>query len=101
MKQEHWDSIALTKGFESITALLHDWYIVQQWSKEAIALELCVDRSTVTRLLEKAGIETRIIVALEISKHEATNLTIGQLARKYHVSLATAWRAKNRAKKES
>lgn len=97
MKDEHWDLIALKEGFDCMEDLLRHWYTYLTKSKEAIADDLGVHRSTVARLLHNYGIATRLRDQLLITREEAVNLTVEQIARKHSVTRSTAWRAKKKA----
>lgn len=97
MKDEHWEMIALTKGFDSIADLLKSWYLELKKSQEEIADELGVHRSTIASLMARLGIDIRPRSTLVISRDEAVNLTTEQIARRYNVPRSTAWRAKRKA----
>lgn len=101
MKDEHWDLIASVAGFESIEDLLKDRYTRQEWSIERIANELGVHRATVKRLMDQFGIPLRDRASLVITREEAINLSTGEIARRYSVTMSTAWRAKKKAKEDS
>jgi transposase len=97
MKTELWDVVAKAYHYDSIKALLVEWYEVQGRSQEAIANELNTSRSTVTRLLQEHEIEVRVKATLEITREEAINLSVAQIARRHLVTKSTAWRAKRKA----
>lgn len=98
MKTELWDIVAKAYGKDSIKALLLEMYCEKHCSQEYIANELNTTRTTITRLFRHYGIEARVREVLEISREEAINLSVAQLARKYSVSKSSAWRAKLKAK---
>lgn len=98
MKETHWDLVARASGYMSFKDLLEDLYNNKRLSIEAIANELTIHRTTVLRRMHEYNIKPRPVEAFSISLHEATNLTVEQIAHKYKVTHSTAWRAKKRAK---
>lgn len=101
MKDTHWDLVAKGSGYTCLRDLLDDWYTHKKLSIEAISNELNVHRTTITRRLQEYGIEVRSAEPFTITKHEALNFTVEQIAQKYKVTHSTAWRAKKRAKERS
>jgi len=97
MNIELWNTLAKANSFDSIEELLTERHIKKKESLETIALDLNVHRRTIGRLLAQLGItnldkNTTII----LSEYEATNLTLGQIARRYNVSKSTAWRLRKK-----
>lgn len=101
MKTEHWDLVARVHGHSSIKSLLEELYTRRRLSKEDIANQLGIHRTTVQRLMRTLGIATRKQVGLVISRQEALNLKLQEIAKRYGVTKATAWRAKQRVLKGS
>ena len=97
MKQEHWDQIAKSNGFDSMKDLLEAWYNVGHCSINSIARQLQVTDITVTKLLKMNGIEVRKMSAFKVARDIALNLSVEQIARKFKVPKSTAWRAKRKA----
>lgn len=96
MKTSILDLAAKALGFSTIKELLTDRYVTQKLSKEAIALELECDRHTISKLLESLAITRGKDAPTELTLHEAQNLTIGQIARKYDWSKSTSWRRRKK-----
>ena len=91
-----WNNVAKGLGYSSMKQLLEDRYVTKSQSKEVIALDLECDRTTIARLLLDLDVKRVAREPVELTKHEAVNLTVGQIARKYNITKSTSWRLRKK-----
>jgi len=96
VNMEIWDDLAKINRYDSIKHLLTERYLTNGHSVENIALDLNVHRKTVMRLIIKLDLKRPEKETVVLTEHEATNLTLGQIARRYGISKSTAWRIRRK-----
>lgn len=96
MRDELWNRIAQSKGFTSIEEAIKKLYNEQLLSDEKIAEVLECSTPTVRALRFRFDVKGRRKekTKLKIPKRELERLSCRELADKYKISTATAWRLK-------
>jgi len=99
MRDDVWNSVAKSKGFETMETLLISKYCVEKISLRSLAEFIGCTQSTAVNLLDVHGIERRAAARLEISipKKELKNLSYAELKEKYGIDRSKAFRMRKKA----
>ena len=102
MRDEVWNDIARAKGFDSVEALLREWYVKQKLSMLHIALDLNCNPGTIKAFLGRFDIPIRPRrIVPDIPKKQLKTLAVQVLVRKYSIGRSTIFKLKKEAKDHS
>jgi transposase len=101
MKDELWDTVARSKGFVSIRDAITKLYRDEKLSDEKVAERLDCSTPTVRAFRKRFDIEGRKVSHISVPKKYLKKLSCRELAEKFKISNATAWRLKKKHFPES
>ena len=95
MRDEYYDRMAQTRGYADAISLIKAEYEVNHKSMREVADMLGISHQTLSTMMNRIGIPVRVAKPVpKMIPKDIKSLSISELASKYGVSKASAWRKK-------